>query len=73
MLEESLQYAEQLASRAPLAQQAAKEVVLAAYGKAMEDALRMESRSFYDLGQTEDLDEGTTAFREKRDAAFKGR
>tara|TARA_Y100000766_G_scaffold267648_1_gene263034 strand:+ start:530 stop:1327 length:798 start_codon:yes stop_codon:yes gene_type:complete len=73
LLEESLQYAEQLASRAPLAQQAAKEVVLAAYGKAMEDALRMESRSFYDLGQTEDLDEGTTAFREKRDAAFKGR
>ena len=39
----------------------------------MEDALRMESRSFYDLGQTEDLDEGTTAFREKREAQFKGR
>ncbi len=73
LLDETLAYAEKLASRAPLAQQAAKEVVLSAYGKAMEDALRMESRSFYDLGQTEDLDEGTTAFREKRDAQFKGR
>jgi len=73
LLDETLLYAEKLASRAPLAQQAAKEVVLAAYGKAMEDALRMESRSFYDLGQTDDLNEGTTAFREKRDAQFKGR
>ena len=73
LLEETLEYADRLAARAPLAQQAAKEVVLAAYGKAMEDALRMESRSFYDLGRTEDLDEGTTAFREKRDANFKGR
>ena len=26
-----------------------------------------------DLGRTEDLDEGTTAFREKRDANFRGR
>jgi len=73
LLEETLEYAGRLAARAPLAQQAAKEVVLAAYGKAIEDALRMESRSFYDLGRTEDLDEGTTAFREKRDAKFKGR
>ncbi len=73
LLAETLSYAERLASRAPLAQQAAKEVVLAAYGRALEDALRLESRSFHDLGRTEDLDEGTTAFREKRDAQFKGR
>ena len=73
LLEETLRYADGLAARAPLAQQAAKEVVLAAYGKAMENALRMESRSFYDLGQTEDLEEGTTAFSEKRNAQFKGR
>lgn len=73
LLDESLEYAGRLAARAPLAQRAAKEVVLAAYGRALEDALRMESRSFYDLGRTEDLAEGTAAFREKRDAAFKGR
>lgn len=73
LLDHALAYAEKLASRAPLAQQAAKEVVLTAYGRALDDALRLESRSFHDLGQTEDLDEGTTAFREKRDAQFKGR
>ena len=73
LLEQTIEYAQLLASRAPLAQQAAKEVILAAYGKTIEDALRTESRSFYDLGRTEDLDEGTTAFREKRDANFKGR
>ena len=36
-------------------------------------ALKLESRSFYDLGRTEDINEGTTAFREKRPADFKGR
>ena len=30
-------------------------------------------RSFYDLGGTQDLKEGTDAFREKRPADFKGR
>lgn len=44
-----------------------------AVGLSMDEALRMESRSFYDLGRTEDLAEGTTAFREKRDANFTGK
>ena len=39
----------------------------------LEEALLLESRSFRDLGDTEDLQEGTSAFREKRPAAFKGR
>ena len=39
----------------------------------IEDALRHEVRSFYDLGQSEDLAEGMLAFRERRDAEFKGR
>jgi enoyl-CoA hydratase/carnithine racemase len=42
-------------------------------GMPMDEALRLETRSFYDLGQSEDLEEGTTAFREKREARFKGR
>jgi len=33
----------------------------------------MESRSFHDVGLTRDLAEGTTAFRERRDADFEGR
>jgi enoyl-CoA hydratase/carnithine racemase len=73
LLEESLDYAAKLASRAPLAQRLGKEVMLRALGRPLEDGLRLESRSFHDLGQTRDLAEGTTAFREKRDAKFEGR
>lgn len=73
LLEETMGYAQKLASRAPLAQQLGKEVVLRSLGRPVDDGFRLESRSFHDLGQTEDLKEGTTAFREKREARFKGR
>ena len=42
-------------------------------GLPLDEALRLESRSFHDVGMSEDLTEGTTAFREKREADFKGR
>jgi len=73
LLEKTLDYATMLARRAPLAQRFAKDVMRRTYGMPMAEALRLESRSFYDLGRTEDLAEGTTAFREKREARFKGR
>lgn len=73
LLAESLDYAARLASRAPLAQRFAKDVMRRSVGMAMDEALRLESRSFYDLGRTRDISEGTTAFREKRDARFEGR
>jgi enoyl-CoA hydratase/carnithine racemase len=69
----SLEFAEMLASRAPLAQRYAKQVMRRAPDMAMADALKFESRSFYDLGRSEDIKEGVTAFREKRPAKFKGR
>ena len=72
LLEESLIYAEQLASRAPLAQQRAKDVMVRTEGLNLDEALRLESMSFHALGQTGDLVEGTTAFREKRMAKFRG-
>ncbi len=73
LLARSMDYAQMLAQRSPLAQRFAKEVMKRAVGQPLDDALRMESRSFHDLGMTEDLAEGTTAFRERRDATFKGR
>lgn len=73
LLAETLAYAERLAGRAPMAHRLGKEVMLRALGRPIEDGLRMESRSFHDLGQTRDLDEGTRAFREKRGAKFEGR
>jgi enoyl-CoA hydratase/carnithine racemase len=73
LLAYTLAYAQKLASRAPLPQRFAKEVVKRSMGMDMDDALRLESSSFHDIGQTDDLAEGTTAFRERRDAVFKGR
>ena len=73
LLQTTLDYAAMLAARAPLAQRFAKDVMRRVMSMSMDEALRLESRSFYDLGQTADIREGTTAFREKRDARFQGR
>ena len=69
----SLDYAQMLAKRSPLSHRFAKEVMDQAVGLPMDAALRLESRSFYDFGMTADLAEGTTSFRERREAEFKGR
>lgn len=66
-------YAQMLAKRSPLSHRFAKEVMRRAVGLPMEEALRLESRSFHDVGLTGDLAEGTASFRERRDAEFKGR
>ena len=73
LLAESLDYAARLASRAPLPQRMAKEVMHRIHGMSLDEALRLESDSFRDLGDTRDLDEGTRAFREGRGARFEGR
>ena len=73
LLTRSMDYAQMLARRSPLSHRFAKEVMKRAIGMPMDEALRLESRSFYDVGFTEDLAEGTTSFRERRDADFKGR
>ncbi len=73
LLETSLAYAQMLASRSPLSQRFAKEVIKRSAGMHMDEALRLESRSFHDVGLTDDLAEGTTAFRERREANFKGK
>lgn len=73
LLERTIAYAQMLTSRSPLSHRFAKEVIRRSVGLPMEEALRMESRSFHDVGLSEDLVEGTTAFREKREAQFQGR
>jgi enoyl-CoA hydratase/carnithine racemase len=62
-----------LAFHAPLAQRFAKDVMRRSMGMSFSEAMKLESRSFYDLGGTRDIREGTTAFREKREARFEGR
>ncbi|MDA3922235.1 MAG: enoyl-CoA hydratase-related protein [Salinisphaera sp.] len=73
LVADTLDYAQMLAQRSPLSHRFAKEVMKRAVGQPMDEALRAESRSFHDLGGTEDLAEGTAAFRERRPARFKGR
>lgn len=73
LLERALDYAQMLASRAPLSHRFAKEVVRRSMGMHQDEALKWESRSFYDVGMTKDLTEGVTSFKERRAANFKGR
>ena len=73
LMDAAVEYATKLSSRAPLAQRFAKDVIARAHGLSLDEALRLESNSFHDLGQSRDLDEGTSAFREKRDAKFTGK
>ncbi|MDX1710949.1 MAG: enoyl-CoA hydratase-related protein [Rhodovibrionaceae bacterium] len=72
LLSRTMDYAEQLSRRAPLSHRFAKQVMKRSMGLTMDEALRLESRSFFDLGQSRDLEEGTAAFREKREAKFTG-
>lgn len=73
LLDKSLDYAQMLAKRAPLAHRFAKATMRRMVGMPFAEALKTEVRSFYDLGRSEDLKEGTQSFRERRDAQFKGR
>ncbi|MEM7748707.1 MAG: enoyl-CoA hydratase/isomerase family protein [Pseudomonadota bacterium] len=73
LLPKALEYAQMLASRAPLSHRFAKSVMRRMDGLTQEEALKAEVSSFYDLGQSQDLKEGTASFRERRPANFKGR
>lgn len=71
-LEKSLELAQQIAQRAPLAIQAAKEAINSSYQGSLTDGLREERNLFYDLFDSKDQTEGMKAFLEKRPAHWKG-
>ncbi len=73
LLTKTLEYAQMLATRAPLSLRFAKEVVRRSVGMHMGEALQWESRSFRDVAFTDDLKEGLASFKERRPADFKGR
>ena len=72
LLEKTMAYAQMLATRSPLSQRFAKEVVRRSVGMHMDEALKWESRSFRDVAFTDDLKEGVASFKERRPADFKG-
>jgi enoyl-CoA hydratase/carnithine racemase len=73
LLARTLDYAQMLASRAPLAHRFAKQTLRRNVGQSFSEALKAEIRSFHDLGGSADLAEGTAAFRERRPARFQGK
>lgn len=72
-LEEALELAQTLAERAPLAARLAKDAVLRAQDMSLEHGLGLERSNFLVAFGSEDKQEGTTAFLEKRKPQWKGR
>ncbi len=69
----ALKLAREVAERAPIAVQLAKESVLAAFETPLEAGLALERKNFFLLFATEDMREGMQAFIEKRKANFQGK
>jgi enoyl-CoA hydratase len=72
-LNEAINLAEEIASRAPLAVRAAKRMVNQSYERFLADGLAEEKQVFYSLFNSEDQKEGMQAFVEKRAPQWKGK
>ena len=71
-LEHTLALAQEIASRAPLALQAAKQAINAVYEQSLQDGLMTERELFYNLFSSKDQKEGMRAFLKKREAKWLG-
>ena len=67
------EWAEVMCQAGPLALRAAKEAMIRGCSMTLEEGLRLENSLIAYLMGTEDFTEGTTAFAEKRKAAFKAK
>jgi enoyl-CoA hydratase len=73
LLDEALKTAEAIASMAPLAAIATKEMVNSAFETGLAQGIAFERRLFHGLFGSEDQKEGMAAFVDKRKAQWKGR
>jgi E-phenylitaconyl-CoA hydratase len=73
LLPSARQLAQRIASHAPLAVKAVKEVTQAALDETLEQALRFGNALRWIIGQTEDAREGPRAFAERRAPQYEGR
>jgi enoyl-CoA hydratase/carnithine racemase len=64
--------AETICQRAPLAVQATKRAMLAAYSLPLDEGIEFEHRLFKSTARTRDLREGLAAFEERRTPNFRG-
>jgi enoyl-CoA hydratase len=72
-LDAAVAFAEEIASRAPVAVRMAKDAVNAAFETTLTEGLAVEKRNFYPLFATEDQKEGMQAFIEKRKPNWNGK
>jgi enoyl-CoA hydratase len=72
-LTEAKRLAAQIAEKAPISVQLAKDAVLKAFDVPLQEGLHFERKNFYLLFGTEDQKEGMAAFVEKRKPDFKGK
>ncbi len=72
-LESAVAFAEEIASRAPVAIRMAKDSINAAFETTLAEGLKVERRNFYPLFATQDQKEGMKAFVEKRKAEWIGK
>jgi E-phenylitaconyl-CoA hydratase len=73
LLPTALDYARKIAANGPLAVRAAKELAVRGQDMSLNDGLRMEQLVARILNASEDVQEGTAAFAEKRAPRFHGR
>jgi enoyl-CoA hydratase len=71
-LDRALDLAQEIAQRAPLAIQAAKQAINLSFQESLSEGLQSEREIFYNLFDTTDQHEGMEAFLEKRQASWKG-
>ena len=72
-LREAQRLAAQIAEKAPISVQMAKDAVLKAFELPLQEGLTLERRNFYLLFSTDDQKEGMAAFVEKRKPTFEGK
>jgi enoyl-CoA hydratase len=72
-LDEAMQLADEIASRAPIAVRTAKKMINTSYDSSLTNGLAEEKQAFYELFDTEDQKEGMQAFIEKRKPQWKGK
>ena len=73
VMETAEEYAARILTNAPLAVQAIKELAVRGRNMALPDAIRLEESFGRHLRETEDASEGVEAFREDREAEFRGK
>ena len=72
LMDTAMEIAEKICLSAPLAVQYIKQCITKGSSMELEDGLELENRLGLALYQTQDYEEGRTAFREKRKPEFKG-